>query len=156
MSVDEIFEKAQAAAVAATSPDEKALQIDYPTLKEKIRAALGDRKVALCHVNKFLPEGYEEQGRFNLVLLTAGNVVFDIVIGDSYFRYDVLSVGQLDKVQVIDAMWDNREKRREEPFLSLRLMHAEETHLLLALDDEERKSLLAFAKAVSAARNPER
>jgi hypothetical protein len=156
MSVDEIFEKAQEAAVAATSPDEKALQIDYPALKEKIRAALGDRKVALCHVNKFLPEGYEEQGRFNLVLLTAGNVVFDIVIGDSYFRYDVLSVGQLDKVQVIDAMWDNREKRREEPFLSLRLMHAEETHLLLALDDDERKSLLAFAKAVSAARNPER
>lgn len=156
MSADEVFEKAQAAAVAATSPDEKALQIDYPALKEKVRAALGDRKVALCHVNKFLPEGYEEQGRFNLVLLTAGNVVFDIVIGDSYFRYDVLSVGQLDKVQVIDAMWDNREKRREEPFLSLRLMHAEETHLLLALDDDERKSLLAFAKAVSAARNPER
>lgn len=157
MSADEIFEKAQAAAVGATSPDEKALQIDYPALKEKIRAALGDRKVALCHINKFLPEGYEDQGRFNLVLLTAGNVVFDIVIGDSYFRYDVLSVGQLDKVQVIDAMWDNREKRREEPFLSLRLMHAEETHLLLALDDEdERKSLLAFAKAVSTARNPER
>lgn len=156
MSADEVFEKAQAAAVAATSPDEKALQIDYPALKEKVRAALGDRKVALCHVNKFLPEGYEEQGRFNLVLLTAGNVVFDIVIGDSYFRYDVLSVGQLDKVQVIDAMWDNREKRREEPFLSLRLMHAEETHLLLALNDDERKSLLAFAKAVSAARNPER
>jgi hypothetical protein len=156
MSADEVFEKVQAAAVAATSPDEKALQIDYPALKEKVRAALGDRKVALCHVNKFLPEGYEEQGRFNLVLLTAGNVVFDIVIGDSYFRYDVLSVGQLDKVQVIDAMWDNREKRREEPFLSLRLMHAEETHLLLALDDDERKSLLAFAKAVSAARNPER
>ncbi|BFU95759.1 MAG: conserved protein of unknown function [Nitrospira sp.] len=156
MSADEIFEKAQAAAVAATSPDEKALQIDYAALKEKIRAALGDRKVALCHINKFLPEGYEEQGRFNLVLLTAGNVVFDIVIGDSYFRYDVLSVGQLDKVQVIDAMWENREKRREEPFLSLRLMHAEETHLLLALDEDERKSLLAFAKAVSAARNPER
>ncbi|HMU53514.1 MAG TPA: hypothetical protein PKA61_00830 [Nitrospira sp.] len=156
MSADEIFEKAQAAAVGATNPDEKALQIDYPALKEKIRAALGDRKVALCHINKFLPEGYEDQGRFNLVLLTAGNVVFDIVIGDSYFRYDVLSVGQLDKVQVIDAMWDNREKRREEPFLSLRLMHAEETHLLLALDEDERTSLLTFARAVSAARNPER
>ncbi|SLM48240.1 conserved protein of unknown function [Nitrospira japonica] len=156
MSADEVFEKAQAAAVGATNPDEKALQIDYPALKEKIHAALGDRKVALCHINRFLPEGYEDQGRFNLVLLTAGNVVFDIVIGDSYFRYDVLSVGQLDKVQVIDAMWDNREKRREEPFLSLRLMHAEETHLLLALDEDERKSLLAFAKAVSAARNPER
>ncbi|MBI3356358.1 MAG: hypothetical protein HY038_06260 [Nitrospirae bacterium] len=156
MSADEIFSKAEAAAVAATGPDEKALQIDYPALKEKLRAALGDRKVALCHVNKFLPEGYEDQGRFNLVLLTAGNVVFDIVIGDSYFRYDVVSVGQLDKVQVIDAVWDNKEKRREEPFLSLRLMHGEETHLLLALEDDERKSLLAFASAVAAARNPEK
>ena len=86
-----------------------------------------------------MPEGYEDQGRFNLVLLTAGNVLFDMVIGDSYFRYDVVSVGQLDKVQVIDAMWDNKEKRREEPFLSLRLMHAEEAHLLLALEDDERK-----------------
>jgi len=156
MSADEIFKKVEAAAVAATGPDEKALQIDYQALKEKIRAALGDRKVALCHINKFLPEGYEDQGRFNLVLLTAGNVVFDMVIGDSYFRYDVVSVGQLDKVQLIDAMWDNREKRREEPFLSLRLMHAEETHLLLALGDEERISLLAFARAVSAVRNPEK
>jgi len=107
-------------------------------------------------VNKFLPEGYEEQGRFNMLLLTAGNVVFDVVIGDAYFRYDIVSVGQLDKVQVIDAMWDNKEKRREEPFLSLRLMHGEEAHLLLALDDEERTSLLGFARAVSAARNPER
>jgi hypothetical protein len=156
MSADEIFKKVESAAVAATGPDEKALQIDYQALKEKIRAALGDRKVALCHINKFLPEGYEDQGRFNLVLLTVGNVLFDMVIGDSYFRYDVVSVNQLDKVQVIDAMWDNREKRREEPFLSLRLMHAEETHLLLALDDEERASLLAFARAVSAVRNPEK
>ena len=156
MSADEVYQRAEDAAAAATSPDEKALQIDYQALKEKFRAALGDRKVALCHINKFLPEGYEDQGRFNLVLLTAGNVVFDIVIGDSYFRYDVVSVGQLDKVQVIDAMWDNKEKRREEPFLSLRLMHGEEVHLLLALDDAERASLLAFAKAVSAARNPEK
>ena len=156
LSADDIFSKVEAAAVAATGPDEKALQIDYSSLKEKIRAALGDRKVALCHINKFLPEGYEDQGRFNLVLLTVGNVVFDIVIGDSYFRYDVVSVGQLDKVQLIDAMWDNREKRREEPFLSLRLMHGEETHLLLALDEDERKSLLAVASAVTAARNPER
>jgi hypothetical protein len=156
MSADEVFAKAEAAAVAATGPDEKALQIDYSALKANFRAALGDRKVALCHVNRFLPEGYEEQGRFNLVLLTAGHVVFDMVIGDSYFRYDLVSVGQLDKVQLIDAMWDNREKRREEPFLSLRLMHGEEAHLLLALDDEERASLLKFASAVTAARNPER
>ena len=156
MSADEIFKKAEDTAVAAASPDEKALQIDYQALKEKIRAALGDRKVALCHINKFLPEGYEEQGRFNMVLLTVGHVVFDMVIGDSYFRYDVVSVNQLDKVQVIDAMWDNKEKRREEPFLSLRLMHGEEAHLLLALDDVERASLLKFASAVGAARNPEK
>ncbi len=155
LSAEEIFWNAEAAAVAATGPDEKPLQIDYQALKEKICAALGDRKVALCHINKLLPEGYEEQGRFNLVLLTEGNVVFDIVIGDSYFRYDVVSVDQLDKVQVIDAVWENKEKRREEPFLSLRLMHGEETHLLLALDDDARKSLLAFASAVAAARNPE-
>ena len=156
LSADEIFWNAEAAAVAATGPDEKALQIDYLELKEKIRAALGDRKVALCHVNKFLPEGYEDQGRFNLVLLTEGNVLFDIVIGDSYFRYDVVSVVQLDKVQVIDAVWENKDKRREEPFLSLRLMHGEEAHLLLGLDDDARKSLLAFASAVAAARNPEK
>ena len=106
MSADDIFLKAEAAAVAATGPDEKALQIDYDALREKFRKALDDRKVALCHVNKFLPEGYEDQGRFNLVLLTAGKVVFDIVIGDSYFRYDVVSVGQLEKVQLIDPGTD--------------------------------------------------
>ncbi len=156
MSAEEIFEKMQAASIAATSPDEKALQIDYPALREKIRAALADRKVALCHINKFLPEGYEEQGRFNVLLLTAGNVLFDMVIGDAYFRYDVVSVAQLDKVQVIDAMWDNKEKRREEAFLSLRLMHGEEAHLLLGLDDEERASVLKFASAVTAVRNQER
>jgi hypothetical protein len=156
MTAAEVFEKARAAAVAATGPDERALQIDYPALKAKIQAALGDRKAALLHINRFLPEGYEEQGRFNLLLLTGGKVLYDMVFGDSYFRYDVVSVSELDKVQVIDAVWENREKRQEEPFLSLRLMHADETHLLLALSDDERKNLLAFADAVTAARHPER
>ena len=67
----------------------------------------------------------------------------------------VVSVGALDKMQVIDAVYENREKRQEEPFVSLRLMHGEEVHLLLALNEEERKSLTAFAAAVSQARNPE-
>ena len=54
MSADEIFQKAQNAAAAATGPDEKAMQIDYPVLKEKIRAALGDRKSrALPHQQVF-------------------------------------------------------------------------------------------------------
>jgi hypothetical protein len=48
MSADEVFEKAQNAAAAATELDEKAMQMDYPALKGKIRAVLGDRKVALC------------------------------------------------------------------------------------------------------------
>jgi hypothetical protein len=156
MTAAEVFEKVQTAAAAATGPDERALQIDYPALKKNIQAALGDRKVALMHINKFLPEGYEDQGRFNVLLLTGGKVVYDLVIGDSYFRYDIVSVSDLDKVQVIDAVWENREKRQEESFLSLRLMHAEEAHLLLALNEEERKSLLAFASAVGAARHPER
>lgn len=156
LSAHEVFETVKDAAVAATGPDEKALQIDYDALQRNIQLALGDRKVAHLHINKFLPEGYEDQGRFNLLVLTVGGVVFDMVIGDTYFRYDIVSVGQLDKVQLIDALWNNREKRQEEPFLSLRLMHGEETHLLLALDESERKTLLAFADAVKAARNPER
>lgn len=156
MTASEVFERVKDAAVAATGPDEKALQIDYDALRKNIQAALGDRKIAHLHINKFLPEGYEDQGRFNVLALTTGGVVFDMVIGDSYFRYDIVSVGQLDKVQVIDALWNNREKRQEDPFLSLRLMHGEEAHLLLALEDEERKTLLEFAAAVTSARNPER
>jgi hypothetical protein len=156
LTAAQVFERVKDAAADATGPDEQALQIDYDALKVKIQAALGDRKVALMHINKFLPEGYEDQGRFNVLLLTGGKVIFDMVVGDSYFRYDIVSVGELDKVQVIDAVWENKEKRQEEPFLSLRLMHGEEAHLLLALDDEERKSLLVFAKAVSDARNPEK
>lgn len=156
ITADQVFEKARAAAVAATGPDERAIQLDYDALKSNIRAALGDRKVALVHINRFLPQGYEDQGRFNLLLLTSGKVLYDMVIGDQYFRYDVVSVNDLDKVQVIDGIWENREKRQEEPFLSLRLMHRDETHLLLALNEDERKSLLAFASAVAEARHPER
>ena len=155
MTSAQVFERAKDAAADATGPDEQALQIDYDSLKASIQAALGDRKISLMHINKFLPEGYEDQGRFNVLLLTAGKVLYDMVIGDSYFRYDVVSVGKIDKVQVIDAVWENKEKRQEEPFLSLRLMHGEEAHLLLALNDDERKSLLAFAKGVTDARNPE-
>ncbi len=156
LTAAQVFEKVQNAAADATGPDEQALQIDYDALKVNVQAALGDRKVALMHINKFLPEGYEDQGRFNVLLLTAGKVLYDMVIGDSYFRYDIVAVGELDKVQVVDAVWENKEKRQEEPFLSLRLMHGEEAHLLLALNDDERKSLLAFAGAVAAARNPEK
>lgn len=156
LTAAQVFERARDAAAEATGPDEQALQIDFDALKTNIHAALGDRKVALMHVNKFLPEGYEEQGRFNVLLMTSGKVIFDMVFGDSYFRYDIVSVGELDKVQVVDAVWENKEKRQEEPFLSLRLMHGEEAHLLLALNDDERKSLLAFASVVAAARNPEK
>ena len=48
ISEDEIFEKAHNAAAAATGVDEKAMQINYLAVREKIRVALGDRKVALC------------------------------------------------------------------------------------------------------------
>src|SRR6185437_300782 len=39
MSADDIVLQAEAAAVAATGPDEKALQIDYDALREKFRKA---------------------------------------------------------------------------------------------------------------------
>lgn len=69
-----------------------------------MHTALGDRKIAFIHVNRFLSEGYEEQGRLNVLVLTAGAVLFDMVVGDSYFRYDVVSAAALDKVQLIDAV----------------------------------------------------
>ncbi|NKB82197.1 MAG: hypothetical protein GKS05_10000 [Nitrospirales bacterium] len=151
----DVFEKARDAALAATGPDERALQIDYAALEANFQAALADRQVAMVHINKHLPQGYEDQGHFNLVLLTTGNVLYDMVIGDTYFRYDVTSVANLDKVQVTDGTWEDTENRKEIPFLSLRVEHANETHLLLALNDEERQSLHAFIRAVAEARYPE-
>ena len=155
MSADDIFEKSQNAAAAATGPDEKAMQIDYPALKQKIRAALGDRRVALCHINKFLPEGYEDQGA--LILCCSLPAMWYSTWSSAIRICDhVVSVGQLDKVQVIDAMWDNKEKRREEPFLKSSPDACRRGPPLLALEDDERKSLLAFASAVSSVRDPER
>ena len=72
ISVDDVIKQIEDAATAATNPDEKALQIDYNALRDNIRKALGTRKVVLMHINRFLPEGYEDQGRFNALLLTGG------------------------------------------------------------------------------------
>ena len=156
LTAKEVFEKVRDAALASTGADERALQIDYTALEQRIGTALGDRKVALLHINQYLPEGYEDQGHFNLVVYTQGKVLYDMVIGDQYFRYDLFSACDLDKFQVIDGVWDNKEKRQEEPFLSLRLMHGDEAHILLALNDDQRKSVLALVDAVSESRHPER
>jgi len=155
VTAKELFEQVREAALASTGPDDRALQIDYTALEEKIRAALGDRKVVLFHINRFLPEGYEDQGHFNVLVLTKGQVLFDMVIGDQYFRYDIFSARDLDKIQVIDGVWDNKEKRQEEKFLSFRLMHGDEAHILLALNDDQRKSLLTMTDTISSSRHPE-
>ena len=155
LTAKEVFENVREAALTSTGPDERALQIDYPALERRIGTALGDRKVALLHINQYLPEGYEDQGHFNLVACTQGKVLYDIVIGDQYFRYDIFSARDLDKIQVIDGVWDNKEKRQEESFLSLRLMHGDEAHILLALNDDQRKTLLAIIDAISDSRHPE-
>jgi hypothetical protein len=155
LTANDVFEQTREAALRATGPDERALQIDYPALAIKIERALGNRKIQLLHINEFLPEGYEDQGRFNVLVMTSGNVLFDIVIGDSYFRYDIVSCSDLDKIQLIDGTWDNKEKRTEESFLSLRLMHGDEAHILLALNDEHRPAVLSFAGIVSDRRHPE-
>lgn len=152
----DVFEKTRQAALAATGQDERALQIDYPALEQRIALALGDRSVVFLHINQYLPEGYEDQGHFNVVVVTQGKVLFDMVIGDQYFRYDIFSMADLDKIQVIDGVWEDKEKREEVQFLSLRLMHGDEAHILLGLDKDQRDSVLAIAAAVSMGRHPER
>ena len=156
LTAKDVFEQTRDAALAATDQDEKPLQIDYSALEGKIERALVGRKIALLHINKFLPEGYEDQGRFNLIVLTSGNVLFDMVIGDSYFRYDVFSCCDLDKTQLIDGTWDNKENRTQDAFLSLRLMHGDEAHILLALSDDQREPVMAIADKISQGRHPER
>ena len=156
LTAKDVFEKTREAALSATDQDERSLQIDYSALEGKIERTLAGRTIELLHVNKFLPEGYENQGRFNVMVMTSGNVVFDMVFGDSYFRYDVFSCCDLDKIQLIDGTWDNKEKRTEESFLSLRLMHGDEAHILLALSDDQREPVLAIADKISQGRHPER
>jgi hypothetical protein len=156
LTAKDVFEQTRDAALAATDQDEKPLQIDYSALEGKIERALAGRKIALLHINKFLPEGYEDQGRFNLIVMTGGNVLFDMVVGDSYFRYDVFSCCDLDKIQLIDGTWDNKENRTQDAFLSLRLMHGDEAHILLALSDDQREPVMAIADKISQSRHPER
>ena len=151
----DVFEKLKTAALASTNQDERALQIDYQALEERVGAALGNRKIALLHINQYLPEGYEDQGHFNAVAVTEGNVLFDLVIGDQYFRYDIFSVKDLDKIQSIDGIYKDEEKREEVQFLSLRLMHGDEAHILLALNEDQRKCVLAVTSVVAGARHPE-
>lgn len=156
LKAKDVFEKIREAALGATDQDEKPLQIDYSALERKIERALAGRSIELLHINKFLPEGYEDQGRFNIIVMTSGNVVFDMVIGDSYFRYDVFSCCDLDKIQLIDGTWDNKENRTQDSFLSLRLMHGDEAHILLALSDDQREPVLAIADKISQSRHPEK
>lgn len=156
LTAKDVFTQTQEAALRATDEDEKPLQIDYPALEAKIERVLAGRTVEIIHINQFLPEGYEDQGRFNVIVMTTGHVLFDMVIGDSYFRYDVFSGCDLDKIQLIDGTWDNKEAKLEESFLSLRLMHGDEAHILLALKDDQRSSVLALAEKVSHYRHPER
>lgn len=156
LTAKDVFEQTRDAALAATDQDEKPLQIDYSALEGKIERALAGRKIALLHINKFLPEGYEDQGRFNLIVMTGGNVLFDMVVGDSYFRYDVFSCCDLDKIQLIDGTWDNKENRTQDAFLSLRLMHGDEAHILLALSDDQREPVMSIADKISQGRHPER
>ncbi len=151
----EVFESVKKAALAATGLDESALQIDYEALEKKIVSMLGDRSVAMVHINRHLPEGYEDQGHFNVIVVTKGNVVYDMVIGDSYFRHDIFAATDLNKIQTIDGIYKNTEKREEIPFLSVRLQHGDEAHVLLGLDDDQRATALAIGARLSLARHPE-
>lgn len=154
-TAQELFEHVKKAALAATGPDERALQIDYNALERKFVSALGGRSIMIFHINRHLPEGYEDQGHFNVIVVTAGNVVYDMVIGDEYFRYDIFAAADLNKIQTIDGIYKDAEKREEIPFLSIRLQHGDEAHILLGLDDAQRETALAIGACLSLARHPE-
>ena len=131
----------------------KDISLDF--VVEHVRDTIKKRTVKAYHVNKHIPQGYEDQGAFNVLIVTAGNHLFDCVVGEEYFRYDVVAVKALDKVQVMDGQWENKETNKTETFLSLRLSHTDESHVALALEDGERSSIKAFADAILSVRNPE-
>lgn len=133
--------------------DYKDLSLDF--VIEHVRDTIKKRTVKAFHVNKHIPQGYEDQGAFNLLIVTAGNHLFDCVVGEEYFRYDAVAVKALDKVQVMDGQWENKETNKTETFLSLRLSHSDESHVALALADGERSSLKALTDVILSVRNPE-
>jgi len=114
ISVDDVIKQIEDAATAATNPDEKALQIDYNALRDNIRKALGTRKVVLMHINRFLPEGYEDQGRFNALLLTGGKIVYDMVIGhvERAMLSSVMERANGNQTQAADMLGLNRNTLR--------------------------------------------
>jgi hypothetical protein len=131
----------------------KDIPLDF--VVEHVRGILKNRAMSAFHVNRHLPTGYEDQGAFNILIVTAGKNLFDCVIGEQYFRYDVIGIPHIEKFQMIDGMWENKESGKEEAFLSLRLSHGDESHIALALDDSERPSLKALGNLVLSVRNPE-
>lgn len=131
----------------------KDISLDF--VVEHVRDILKQRTVKAFHVNKHIPQGYEDQGAFNLLIVTAGNHLFDCVVGEEYFRYDAVAVTAIDKVQVMDGQWENKETNKTETFLSLRLSHNDESHVALALEDSERPSIKAFTDVILSVRNPE-
>lgn len=132
----------------------KDISLDY--VVEHIRDSVTKtRGMKAFHVNSHIPQGYEDQGAFNVLIVTAGHTLYDCVVGEEYFRYDVVSLKEIEKFQVIDGMWENKESRKSEPFLSLRLSHGEESHLALALEDGERPSLKSLADLILSVRNPQ-
>ena len=122
---------------------------------EHVREAVKGRTIKAFHVNEHIPNGYEDQGAFNLLIVTAGNHLFDCVVVEEYFRYDAVVIKAIDKVQVIDWQWENKETNKTEQLLSLRLSHGDESHIALSLDDAERPSLKALADTILTVRNPE-
>ena len=131
----------------------KDIQMDY--VVEQVRGAVMNRVIKAFHVNKHIPHGYEDQGAFNILIVTAGHTLFDCVVGEEYFRYDAVAVEEIEKFQVIDGFWENTETKKSEPFLSLRLSHSDESHIALALEDGERTSLKTLAALILSIRNHE-
>ena len=143
------------ARLTAVLKDKNYRDIPLDFAVEHVREAIKGRTIKAFHVNMHIPNGYEDQGAFNLLIVTAGHHLFDCVVGEEYFRYDAVAITAIDKFQVIDGQWENKETNKTEDFLSLRLSHGDESHIALALEDAERLSLEALADMILAVRNPE-
>src|SRR2546423_14097037 len=114
------------------------ISLDY--VVEQVRSTLKKRPIKAFHVNKHIPNGYEAQGAFNLITMTAGHTLFDCVVGEEYFRYDAIDMKEIEKVQVIDGMWENKESKKSDALLNLRRASGDESHIAPALEDHERPS----------------
>ena len=90
------------------------ISLDY--VVEQVRATLKKRLMKAFHVNKHIPNGYEDQGAFNLIIMTAGHTLFDCVVGEEYFRYDAINVKEIERFRSLTECGKTRSQKSRNRF----------------------------------------